>query len=732
MGDSAKSVCSVRLAALLATFMLYQGCGDRPGDQAEVVDKATPGDVTDERIKAHADEPGAWLAHGRTYSEQRFSPLTDINRDTVRELGLAWYLDLGTRRTQEATPIVVDGVMYFTSVWSRVYAVDAASGEVLWQFDPKVPGEWGRRLCCDVVNRGVAVYRGRVYVGTLDGRLVAIDAGTGKMVWEVNTLVDRERFYSITGAPRVAKGKVFIGNGGAEFGVRGYVSAYDADSGELEWRFFTVPGDPDEEYEHPELQLAARTWTKGEWQATGGGGTVWSSIVYDPDLDQLYIGTGNGSPWPRVMRSADGGDNLFLSSIVALDPDTGRMKWFYQTTPGDSWDYTATQDIALADMVVDGRERKVLLQAPKNGFFYVLDRTDGTLLRAHPYTVVTWATHVDLETGRPVEVAGMDFRDESLWVLPGSAGGHNWQAMATDVESGLVYIPTQESPMLFSIADEWKKTGEFTADGGRWKPGLELGRLAQQFLDKADEAPTARGVLKAFDPLTGETKWSVEQEYYWNGGVLATVGGLVFQGDSQGMLTAYDKDTGDRLWQFDTHVSMLAPPITYAIDDVQYVAIVTGSGGSDLWSQGAATASYRYGNQNRLLAFRLGGTANLPAAVEVDRSVPEQIDAGGSSAEIAEGEQLYTSFCAACHGLFVRASSGITDLRLVPTERQHLLSTVVLDGTLAAVGMASFSDVLSDPDVQKIEKYVRARGREDRLADLGQKVTPRMTWIENP
>lgn len=734
MRDEPKNIGLVRTAALLAALALsLQGCGGgRVDEPSAVATDRTPGDVTDQRINGHADEPGAWLSHGRTYDEQRYSPLTQINRDTVERLGMAWYVDLEATRTQEATPIVVDGVMYFTSVWSRVYAVDAATGNVLWKFDPEVPGQWARRLCCDVVNRGVAVYRGRVYVGTLDGRLVAIDAGTGEKVWEVDTLIDRGRFYSITGAPRVAKGKVFIGNGGAEFGVRGYVSAYDADTGALAWRFFTVPGDPDTPPEHPELELAAETWTKGEWQDTGGGGTVWGSIVYDPDLDQLYIGTGNGSPWPRAMRSPGGGDNLFLSSIVALDPDTGRMKWYYQTTPGDSWDFTATQDMALADMIVDGKQRKVLLQAPKNGFFYVLDRTDGSLLRAHPYTVVTWATHVDLESGRPVEVAGMDYREDATWVLPGSAGGHNWQAMATDVEAGLVYIPTQESPMLFSIADEWKQTGGFTAEGGRWKPGIELERLAQLFIEKGGDAPAARGVLKAFDPLTGETKWSVEQEYYWNGGVLATAGGLVFQGDSQGMLTAYDKDTGDRLWQFDTQVSMLAPPITYEIDGTQYVAILTGSGGADLWSQGAVTASYRYGNHNRLLVLRLDGEAELPAATLVDRTVPEQIDVGGSEAEIAEGERLYTSFCAACHGLFVRASSGINDLRLTPTERQQMFSTVVLDGAFAAIGMASFDDVLNESDVQKIHQYVRARAREDRLADLGEKKQPRLTWIESP
>jgi len=726
---------AVRISYLvMAGIFLLTACGKKAEESnGRAGQPAThSGAVTDERIRTPEDEPGSWLAHGRTWEEQRFSPLADINRASVRDLGLAWYLDLGTKRAQESTPIVVDGVMYFSSTWSRVYAVDASTGEILWQYDPEVPGAWARRLCCDVVNRGVAVYQGRVYVGTLDGRLVAIDAATGRPAWEVNTLIDRDRFYSITGAPRVANGKVFIGNGGAEFGVRGYVTAYDAETGELAWRFFTVPGNPANGFEHPELEAAAKTWSGGNWWNVGGGGTVWNSIVYDADLDQLYIGTGNGSPWSRAIRSPEGGDNLYLSSIVALDPDTGRMQWYYQTTPGENWDYTATQDMALADMEIDGEARKVLLQAPKNGFFYVLDRTDGKLLRAHPYTVVTWASHVDLETGRPVEIPGMDYADGATWVLPGSAGGHNWQAMSTDVEAGLVYIPTQQSPMLFKLPDEWKETGAIDTRVGRWKPGVELERLAQIFLEHADESPAARGVLKAFDPLTGETRWEVEQPYYWNGGVLATTGGLVFQGDSQGMLTAYDKNSGEKLWEFDTQVSILAPPVTYLVEGDQYIAILTGSGGSDLWSQGSETASYRFGNHGRLLTFRLGGNAALPEAALVDRSIPEQIDAGGDDVSIARGERLYTTYCASCHGLFAMASSGINDLRRVRTERQSLFRSVVLDGTFAAVGMAAFDDILSKEDVAMIQQYVRARAQQDRLAELGEIEAPRLTWITSP
>ena len=568
--------------------------------------------IDDERIQAAESEPGNWLAFGRTYEEQRFSPLTSINRENVDELGLAWFKDMGTNRALEATPIVVDGIMFFTTTWSRVYAVQATTGETLWTYDPQVPREWGRRACCDVVNRGVAVYNGRVYFGSLDGRLIALDAGTGEKVWEVDTIIDRDRFYTITGAPRAARGKIFIGNGGAEFGVRGYVTAYDAETGEQAWRFYTVPGDPSLPFEHPEMEMAAETWKGGNWWEVGGGGTVWNSIVYDPDFNNVYLGVGNGAPWTRVIRSPGGGDNLFISSIVALDADTGEMKWYYQTTPGDNWDYTAVQDMALADMEVDGEMRKVLLQAPKNGFFYVIDRSDGKLLRANKFATVTWATHVDLETGRPVENPELDYLENEQWILPGPLGAHNWQAMSVDVDAGLVYLPAQDNPLIYGMNEEWKQTGLYKRNPGGWNTGLEFGRIAQLFVDNADAQPTPKGYLKAFDPLTGRDAWVVEIPHYWNGGVLGTAGGLVFQGDALGMFSAYDKATGEALWQFNTYTSMLAPPITFEIDGTQYVSILTGNGGGDLFAGEAmdpvaTPASETYGNYGRLLVFKLGG-----------------------------------------------------------------------------------------------------------------------------
>ena len=407
------------------------------------------GDINTQRIINADKEPQNWLSHGRDYNEQRYSPLNKINKNTINKLELEWSIDMDTTRGLEATPIVDNGIMFVTSAWSIIYAIDAKTGKNLWVYDPEVPKVWSKKACCDVVNRGAAVWKGFVFLATLDGRLLKLKAKSGEVVWEINTIIDRELDYTITGAPRIANNKIFIGNGGADMGgVRGYVSAYDTESGNLIWRFYTIPGDPSIPFEHEELNEAAKTWN-GQWWLMGGGGTVWNSIVYDPDFNQVYLGTGNGQPWNIEIRSPGGGDNLYLSSIVALDADSGEMKWYYQTTPEDKWDYTATQDIMLAEMNVDGEDKKVLMQAPKNGFFYVIDRENGELLRAHNYVPTNWATHIDLETGRPVINEDKDYIQKPEWVLPGSYGGHNWQAMSYDPNLGLVYIPTHEVAGIF-------------------------------------------------------------------------------------------------------------------------------------------------------------------------------------------------------------------------------------------------------------------------------------------
>ena len=698
-----------------------------------ITSSSSVGLIDDKRIIEAEGEPENWIAHGRTYEEQRFSPLTKINKESVSDLGLAWYKDMGTNRALEATPIVVDGIMFFTSTWSRVYAVEAKTGKTLWSFDPEVPGEWARKACCDIVNRGVAVYQGKVFFASLDGRLFSLNAETGEKIWEVDTITDRTRAYTITGAPRVAKGKVYIGNGGAEYGVRGYVTAYDTETGEQVWRFFTVPGDPSLGFEDPAMEMAAKTWKGTNWWEFGGGGTVWNSIVYDPDFNSVYLGVGNGSPWTREIRSPGGGDNLFLASIVAVDADTGKYKWHYQTTPEDNWDYTAVQDMALADMEVDGEKKKVLLQAPKNGFFYVIDRSNGKVLRAHPFAAVTWATHVDLETGRPVENPEVDYSENGSFVLPGPLGAHNWQAMSVDLDAGLVYIPAQENAFFYAIDENYKKTGIYKRNPGRWNMGIEMSSLAQNVLSNLESMPEPGGFLKAFDPLTGETKWSVPIPHYWNGGVLGTAGGLVFQGDALGMFSAYDKETGERLWEFNTYTSMLAPPITFEIDGEQYVSILTGSGGGDLFGGEPLPpieiqASLTYNNFGRLLVFKLGGQKELPIPDVRDKTIPEQVLADASNDQIRNGESNYNQYCAVCHGFVVKSAGGLPDLRKMTTGTHDLFNKIVLEGILGSNGMAGFADVLSEDDVDNIHHYVRARAHEDREVSLGNMEAPQFTW----
>ena len=671
--------------------------------------------IDTKRILAADDAPGDWLAYGRDYGEQRFSPLTQVNKETIGDLELAWSFDMYTNRGLEASPIIVDGIMYMTGSWSVVFAVDAKTGEEIWSYDPEVPGDWARKACCDVVNRGVAVYEGAVYIATLDGYLVSLNAETGEVIWRINTIIDRTRAYTITGAPRVANGRVFIGNGGGEYGVRGYVSAYDTKTGDLDWRFFTVPGDPSKPFEHPELELAAETWKGGEWWKIGGGGTVWNSIVYDAETDTVFLGVGNGSPWTRTIRSPGGGDNLFLSAIVAVNASTGEMRWYYQTTPGDNWDYTAVQDMMLADMEVDGKMRKVIMQAPKNGFFYVLDRQTGELLRANPYVTVNWASHVDMETGRPVENPDKDFlTGESKWVLPGPLGGHNWQSMSYNPNTGLVYIPALENPLVFDVEHDFKATGRFKYIEGGWNTGVEFGRI-MELIGEHPDLPKGKGYITAFDPLTGKTHWTREHGTHWNGGTLSTAADLVFQGNGDGYFVAYDARNGDELWKVNTYTSTIAPPVTYSIDGEQYVAIQVGSGGAAGLTEGdlAMPASAKYGNFGRMLAFKINGGLSIDEPEHWAREIPEPPIVQASAAQIEHGGELYGEVCGFCHGIGAYGGAAIPDLRKMSEQTHRMFNEIVLEGVLEDRGMSNFSDRLSEADVNDIYAYINSRSWED-------------------
>ena len=711
-------VFKITVLSLLASVVALSGCSDGPtgpANQSITGSGSDIGQIDDARINNAESEPGNWLAYGRDYEEQRFSPLTQINRNNIARLGLAFSLDLGSNDALEATPIVVDNTMFFTSTFSVVHAVDAKTGVEKWRYDPMVPKDFMRRACCGPINRGVAVYQGKVYVGTLDGRLVAIDAGSGEKVWEVNTVIDTERNYSITGAPRAAKGKIFIGNGGAEFSVRGYVTAYDSETGDEVWRFFTVPGDPSQPFEHPEMELAAKTWKGGEWWKIGGGGTVWNSIVYDPEFNHVYLGVGNGAPWTRVIRSPGGGDNLFLTCIVAVDADTGEMKWYYQTVPGDNWDYTAVQDMTLADMVVDGEPKKVIMQAPKNGFYYVIDRSNGELLRAHPYVQTNWASHVDMETGRPVENKDMDYSKRAQWILPGPLGGHDWQAMSFDEAKGVVYMSAQDAPFLYSLDAEFKATGLYKRNPGTTNMGVDVANSSFLAVQYESEAPETKGYLKAFDPLTGEELWNVDHVHYWNSGVVATAGGLVFQGDGLGYLSAYNTDNGEKLWTYNTYISMLAPPITYEIDGEQYVAILAGTGSAEnFFGHTNDTAVYKYGNFGKLLAFKLGGNVVLKEPKIRDLTIPVQPQLAASAQELVRGEQLYNVSCSGCHGPNARSGGVIPDLRMMAPETHKIFKKIVVDGVYAGKGMAGYGDILNEKDTEIIRQYVISRALIDK------------------
>lgn len=675
----------------------------------------TPAAVTKERILNADGEPGNWLSHGRTYSEQRYSPLSQITDQNVDQLGLAWHFDLGDTRGIEATPIVVDGVMYVTGGWSKVFALDAVTGEQIWAYDPGVDKAYFINLCCDAVNRGVAAWEGKIITGVLDGRLVALDAATGELAWEVQT-TPTDKPYSITGAPRVVDGKVIIGNGGSELGVRGYVTAYDANSGDQLWRFYTVPGNPNEPFENAIHAETVKTWS-GEWWNVGGGGTAWDAIAHDPELDLLYIGVGNGAPWNRVYRSAGSGDNLFLSSIVALRPDTGEYVWHYQTTPGESWDYTATQHMILADLEIDNRIRKVIMQAPKNGFFYVLDRATGEFISAEKYTLATWATHIDPESGRPVETPEARYEETGVPTLqfPHPLGGHNWHPMSFSPDTGLVYIPAQEIPVVYGHDSDY----EYNPDG--WNVGVrfELASAPDDPETRAAFGEMVKGYISAWDPVSQTEKWRVQHSNMWNGGLLSTAGNVLFQGNAEGEFVAYAADTGERLWSQFAQTGVVAGPVTYSVDGEQYVAVAAGWGGSFALVGGELASRSKGAVSNpRVLVYKLNADKSLPPMPEpAQLAAITPMEAVGDEASIIEGHRLYMANCHMCHGDRAVSGSSIPDLRKMSADTWELFKPIVLGGLRHEQGMVGFAETLSAEDTDAIYAYLVKR-RNDLAAGI--------------
>ena len=692
-------------AIMCAAALLAAAACDRP-QTARLVDDA--------RLADAAAEPGNWLTHGGTYEEQRYSQLDAINDGNVSGLGVAWSFEYDTNRGQEATPIVVDGVIYTTSAWSKVFALDAKTGKLLWSHDPEVPGEAGFKACCDAVNRGVAVYDGKVFSGTLDGRLIALDAKTGKLAWSTVT-VDQSKPYTITGAPRIVKGRVLIGNGGAEYGVRGYVSAYDAATGKLAWRFYTVPPGPgapaDGAASDDVIEQARATWF-GDWTRFGGGGTVWDAIVYDREFNQILIGVGNGSPWNRKVRSEGKGDNLFISSVVALDADSGRYKWHYQGTPGETWDFTQTQPIILADLAIGGASRKVMMQAPKNGYFYVIDRANGKLVSAKGFVPQTWTTGVDMATGRPVEAPNARFDKGPFIALPSAFGAHNWHPMSFSPKTGLVYLPAQEVPYVY-IDDQG-----FKERRGGWNVAVDY--LANPVPDDKAQFKALRALLKgrliAWDPVRQKEAWRVDYDGPWNGGTLATAGNLVFQGNAKGEFAAFAADSGKKLWSFDAGTGVVAGPVSFAVDGEQYVAVNAGYGGVYALSA-AFSDDPRPMPNGRLVVFKLGGKA--PYTIDRIDPPPAVVAEGAWPAAVVDrGTLLYESSCGVCHGGAAISSGVLPDLRRSGyLADKDAWNSVVIGGALNDRGMIGFSRWMTADDAEAIRAYVA--GKAKRLAAEG-------------
>ncbi len=678
-------------------------------------------DASDASLLGAPDEAGAWPRPGRDMGDSYFTPLDGINAGNVDQLGLAFeftdFLIRGrTHYAPQSTPVMMDGKLFFSGPWGEAYAIDARTGEQVWMFDTDADGQYALNTCCGVVNRGIAIADGKVFVGALDGYLYALDMNTGEQVWKVDTFYDRHWNYSSTGAPQIAGDVVMIGNAGAEMGARGYVTAYDIETGEQEWRFWAVPGDPkDGPDETPEVTLARETWPEDSYWHLGLGGTAWNGLAYDPETDTAYLGFGNGGPHPAWKRSASGKitDQLFLTSIVAVNAKTGRMKWYYQQTPGDSWDFTATAPMVLADMEIDGENRKVLMQAPKNGMFYVLDRETGELLRADPYTRINWNKGVDMETGRPIMNPDVIYKDDPVLIWPSGAGGHGWQPMAFSPRTGLVYIPVYETGM------QTKAEGDAV-----FKPGYNNQLAEGTFPPFSEEALAGReqssfeGRLKAWDPKTGEARWMSEPLTFINGGTMVA-GDLVFQGTAAGYLDAYDAASGEQVAHIFIGTVMMAAPMTYELDGEQYLAILAGAGGPQGGFFAPDVVGSQYENYQRLIVLKLDGKEiPLPPKRTAAEQSPMPSPIRVSNSTFEHGRELYLEHCSRCH-VMGGAVSVYPDLWNMQPATINAFDAIVANGALAYGGMGNFSAQLSDREIAAIKAFVvndiiaRRKGEDD-------------------
>lgn len=701
----------LKVLGLMAALLPLAACNIKSdGGSAGGGTVASTG-VTDALI-AQVPE-GEWLSYGRDYGEQRFSPLTQVNDANVGQLGLAWFHDLETARGQEATPLMHDGTLYVSTAWSMVKAFDAKTGALKWSYDPEVPRETLVRACCDAVNRGVALYGDKVFIGTLDGRLVALDQKSGKPVWS-KVVVPNQQDYTITGAPRVVKGKVLIGSGGAEYKARGYIAAYDVNTGNEVWKFHTVPGNSADGFENKAMENAARTWA-GEWWKFGGGGTVWDAITYDPATNLVLFGTGNAEPWNPAASGREG-DSLYTSSIVAVNADTGEYVWHFQETPEDRWDFDSAAQITLADLNIGGQQRHVILHAPKNGHVYVLDAKTGQFISATPFVMINWASAIDPKTGKATVNPAARYEKGAPFVsLPGAAGAHSWQPQSFSPKTGLLYLPANNAAFPYAAAKDWKPS-----DIG-FQTGIDGYATAMPADAKVQAAAlkATTGALIAWDPVAKKAAWKVELPSPSNGGILSTAGNLVFQGTAGGDFVAYSADKGKQLWSFPAQSGIIAAPMTYAIGGEQYVAVMVGWGG--VWDVATGVLAHKAGKQrniSRLVVFKLGGKAALPAAPPMAKMVLDPPPFTGTPAQAQAGGELYGRYCNVCHGDAAVAGGVNPDLRhSAALNAPEAIRSIVIDGALQHNGMVSFKSALKPEDADNLRHYLIKRANEDKALE---------------
>ncbi len=703
---------TLRLIVLLGLCALAAG-GDVASAGSRRAAPPAQAAAVDQHRQENADkEPSQWMSVGGTWKEQRFSPLTQINDKNAQRLGLAWYSELNTYRGVEATPLVIDGVLYNISAWDITTAYDAATGKVLWTYDPKVPVAWARLTCCGPGSRGLAAWHGKVIMATVDGRLIALDARSGQPIWTTDTL-EKDQPLSITGAPRIADGKVVIGNSGGDLGARGYISAYDADTGKPAWKFYIVPGDPakpDGAASDPVMPMAAKTW-HGEWWKVGGGGNDWDTIVYDPAQHLVIFATGNGSPHAQKFRSPGGGDNLFLCSVVAVDAATGQYRWHYQEIPGEEWDYDCTAPLAMAELKIGGKLRPVLLHAPKDGFFYVLDRRTGKLISARNYVPNTWASGVDLKTGRP-KIYPDAFVTESPHLLsPGAGGGHNWNPMSFSPRTGLVYIPAQETYMVESVLPDGEfkfRPGQSTL-GANYRNEPELRKVLN-----AQASGREKGYMLAWDPVRQKEAFRIPYPHAGSGGTMVTAGNLLVQGTIRKTLAVYRADNGKKLWEMPIDSVPVSGAATYSVRGRQYIAINAGWNSAVVNGLDEGGVPFTF-SPARLLVFALDAKGVKLPPNQPSGTIPVPPSGDQPLDKVAQGAALYSTTCAICHGQ--NAVGGVKDLRHMSEATHAEFLDIVLHGKRQALGMASFADKLTEDQAQAIQAYLISRAQEDWQPD---------------